>query len=179
MSRVELNRIVTKDDKGVSEATGSLAILYRLILFDLGIDAAALMFYLDQWIKDPANPNPKEKTNKKVTQARGNYIKKMIEPAMTWKSFADFIMMLRPRYIRLTVELGWEGTNADGSPRETKHTVRMNTDHISSSTGCQSPSYHPDRANETTIDNYDPSFEMDDDDDDFDNSSQMELFDDD
>lgn len=122
MSRFELNRIVSRDDKGLSEAKGLLSVLYRCVLYDLNIDAATLEQYLDRWVHDPRGPV--KQTTKKITQARGNYIKKMIEPdLMTWKSFMDLLMMLYPKYIKVEVTLGWPGLDAEGQQNKTCHSI--------------------------------------------------------
>lgn len=128
MSRTELIRIISRDDKAVNEVKGPLSILYRRVLFDLGIDAATLEQQLDRWVEDPNGPV--EQTTKKRTQARGNYIKKMIEPYMTWKSFVDLMMMLYPKYIRVEVKLGWPGNDTAGNPRETSHFITMDTSYL-------------------------------------------------
>lgn len=128
MSRQELIRIVSRDDKAINEVKGPLSVLYRRVLFDLGINAGTLEQQLDRWVND--KNGPVEQTVKKKTQARGNYIKKMIEPYMTWKSFADLIMMLYPKYIRLELKLGWPGTDAAGNPKETVHHVTMSTAYL-------------------------------------------------
>lgn len=123
MSREELNRIVSRDDKGINEAKGILSILYRRILFDLGVDAATLEQYLDRWVHDPNGPV--KQTTKKITQARGNYIKKMIEPeVMTWKSFSDLLMMLYPNYIKIEITMGWPNDTS------TSHSLTMDTAYL-------------------------------------------------
>lgn len=176
MSRVELHRIVTKDDKGMNEAFGPLALLYRLILFDLGISAATLEQQLDRWVNDPHSSVVK--TRKKITQARGNYIKKMIEPSMTWKSFADLVMMLYPKYIRLRVDLGWQGVDADGNPKETTHSIKMDTSYLLNA--IEEDLIAKGLDTEQVILNYSTASEGDEEDDDpFEHPDQLTLFDDD
>ena len=157
MSRQELIRIVSRDDKAIGEAQGPLSVLYRRVLFDLGIDAATLEQQLDRWVNDPNGPV--EQTPKKRTQARGNYIKKMIEPYMTWKSFADLIMMLYPKYIRVELKLGWPGEDALGNPRETLHHVTMSTAYLLQ--GEETASFFGD---DSVIQNYRGEMEIEDED---------------
>lgn len=128
MSRQELNRIISRDDKAINEVQGPLSVLYRNVLFGLGITGPVIEQQLDRWVNDPNSGV--EQTTKKRTQARGNYIKKMIEPHMTWKSFADLIMMLYPKYIRLELQLGWPGEDVNGNPRVTTHHVTMDTAYL-------------------------------------------------
>lgn len=174
MSRVELHRIVTKDDKGIGEANGTLAQLYRRILYDLGVDAVTLEQQLNRWVRDPHSHV--EKTVKKITQARGNYIKKMIEPSMTWKSFADLVMMLYPNYIRLTVDLGWDGVDENGKPRETSHSLWMDTSYLNNTS---SPiDEEAIKKIGLMIKNYSSQLEMDGEDEEpYDNDQQLDLFD--
>ena len=128
MSRQELIRIVSKDDKGIGEVKGPLSILYRRILLDLGLGYDTILNGLESWLYN-AN-GPVEQSSKKRTQARGNYIKKMIEPTMTWKSFADLVMMLYPEYIKFTVTLGWPGGDPNKPARETTHHITMSTAYL-------------------------------------------------
>lgn len=129
MSRELLRQIFSSDDKAVKDARGPLSILYRRILYDLGINAQTIEQQLERWIKDPKGPV--KQTTKKITQARGNYTKKMIEPTMTWKSFMDLVMMLYPKFITIEVKLNW-GTDKNGNPIETRHPLTMDTSYLSS-----------------------------------------------
>lgn len=129
MSRVELIQMVSSDDKGLGKTDKPLSVLYRRVLYDRSVDSGMLLDRLDRWVHDPNN-NSVIKTTKKITQARGNYIKKMVDPAMSWKSFADLMMMLYPVYIAIDLRLGWPELDADGNPKETKHSVKMDTAYL-------------------------------------------------
>lgn len=129
MSRELLRRIFSSDDKAVKEARGPLSMLYRRILQDLDIDAQTIEQQLERWIKDPKGPV--KQTTKKITQARGNYTKKMIEPTMTWKTFMDLCMMLYPKSITVNIKFNW-GNDRNGSPIETNHSIMMDVSYLTS-----------------------------------------------
>lgn len=105
MSSDELRRLTSKSDRGYSEAQGVLTMLYRKITFDLGITTGQTKDDLEKWLSNPSSGIPQ--TPRARTQARGNYIKKMIAPTMSWRSFLDMIQMLRPLKARLKIELYW------------------------------------------------------------------------
>lgn len=176
MSRQELIRMISSDDKAINEVKGPLSVLYRLVLFDLGIKGPVIEQQLDRWVNDPQSGVAQ--TTKKRTQARGNYIKKMIEPYMTWKSFADLIMMLYPKYIRIELKLGWPGTDAAGNPRETTHVVTMSTAHLLRDD--ESPSYFSESPNYLgdgpVIENYNPELESEEDTDIYGNSIHGQTY---
>lgn len=105
MSSTELQRLYSRNDRGLSEAKGMLTRLHRKILIDLRLDAARVTADLERWLSDPSSNIPQ--TPKHRTQARGNYIKKMIEPSMSWRSFMDMMQMLYPKKIRFRIEFDW------------------------------------------------------------------------
>ena len=105
MSSTELQRLYSRNDRGLSEAKGMLTRLHRKILIDLRLDAPRVSADLERWLSDPSSNIPQ--TPKHRTQARGNYIKKMIEPSMSWRSFMDMVQMLYPKKIRFRIEFDW------------------------------------------------------------------------
>lgn len=105
MSSDELRRLASKSDKGYSEAKGTLTMLHRKILYDLGISLGQIKDDLEKWISNPSSGVPQ--TPRARTQARGNYIKKIIADSMSWRSFTDLVSMLRPLQARIKIELYW------------------------------------------------------------------------
>ena len=175
MSRQELIRIVSKDDKGVSEVRRSaLPALYRKILFELGINSDTLLAQLERWIHDPVSHV--KQTPKKRTEARGNYIKKIIEPEkMTWKSFMDLIGMLYPEYMKITVEFQWPRKDREGRPFVSTHSVTVPHSGLTSDVPCV---LGTDLERLAILDRYNPAYECDEEDDDndpFDHANQYNL----
>lgn len=108
MSSSEFNRIYGSADRGFREAKGFLMPLYRKIIGDLGIGPHELVLLLEHYIHDPTRSGVPQ-TPKKRSQARGNYIKKLIgEEGMSIRSFVDLISMLRATRIQFIVRLTWE-----------------------------------------------------------------------
>lgn len=125
MSKPELVRIISKENKGVGEAKSPLSILYRKILYDLGITPEMMLNTLERFIHDPAGPV--KQTQKKRSQARGNYIKKFNDPVMTWKSFMDLLLMLYPEKITISIRPTW----SDGTI--TEHDLTLNSNLLTDS----------------------------------------------
>lgn len=113
MSSSELNRIFSRDDRGYKEAKGILARLYRSIARDLDLGSFEISHHLENFLVDPKSGIIQ--SPKKRTQARGNYIKKLVAETMSIKSFHDLIKMLKPRGMTITVRLEWEHGDTEHS----------------------------------------------------------------
>jgi hypothetical protein len=107
MSSSEFNRIYGSGDRGYREATGILMPLYRKIIYDLGIGSHELALLLEQYIHDPKSRIVQ--SPKKRSQARGNFIKKLIsKEGMSIRSFIDLVNALKVRRITISVRLEWD-----------------------------------------------------------------------
>lgn len=102
-------------------ARNPLARLYRKILMDLQVSPAQMNKNMLAWLDDPRNNIPNNGATR--SSERGNLIKEMTRPNMTWKVFMKCIRFLRPLNIKLTVELEWAGQ------RKTQHELSVRVNH--------------------------------------------------
>lgn len=101
----ELNDMLSSPTKGVEEASGVLARLFRLILMDLNISHMGLNSLMIRWLEDPRNGIANN--GKSRSSERGNMIKEMTRGDMTWKVFVKCIRFLAPIEMRFEVHLKW------------------------------------------------------------------------
>lgn len=73
------------------------------------------------WLDDPRNGIPNNGAMR--SSERGNLIKEMTKPNMTWKVFMKCIRFLRPLNIKLSFELEWAGR------RFTTHELSVRVNH--------------------------------------------------
>lgn len=106
MSR-ELNRMLDDPRKGIQAARNPLARLYRKILMELAISNDDFNTKMRQYLDDPRNGIA---MNGNVRSSeRGNLIKEMSRPVMTWKSFIKCCRFLRPVNCTFSVKFEWQG----------------------------------------------------------------------
>lgn len=113
----DLDRMLGSPNKGVREATGVLAKLYRQILADLDITPMKFNQLMEKYLQDPKNKIPPDSKNR--SSERGNLIKEMRRSDMTWKVFLKCIRFLSPVEMRFEVHLKW------GDKKTTIHGVNM------------------------------------------------------
>lgn len=104
MSR-DLNRMLVDPRKEMHRARGPLAKLYRRILWDLDIKPEQINALILKWLDDPKNAIPNN--GKSRSTERGNIIKDLSKPEMTWKNFVKGIRLLRPQRVRFIVSIDW------------------------------------------------------------------------
>lgn len=113
---------LAEEDKGFRAATGVLGRLFSVICRDLGIDMCGMDERIKRYIDDPVNGVPAD--NKARSSERGNIMKDLAAPDMTWKKFLKFIRIMAPRYVRFEVHLGWR------KHMETVHSLRVDMTHL-------------------------------------------------
>lgn len=98
----ELARKLSDPQRGINQVTSIPAKLWCIILADLGIDIHQLCRYIQAWLDSPANQNL---TPEKRSSTRGNIIKEMIRPEMTWKVLMKCITVIRPFKVDIVIRL--------------------------------------------------------------------------
>lgn len=96
-----LKEIVADTDKQVSKSRNPLAKLYRTILLEKGINHTTIDHYLNQYLDDPALGIPRN--SKDRSSERGNLLKQLGKPAISWKIFTKGLRLLRPRHVKITL----------------------------------------------------------------------------
>ncbi len=97
--------ILTEKDKGVPEARGVLAFLFRKILFDMNISPGRWSQMMNDYLDDPWNQVPRN--SKDRSSIRGNLNKELFRTRMTWKVFEKGLRFLGPLSIRFEIHLRW------------------------------------------------------------------------
>jgi len=109
----KLNFII-RDSTGrsIREARGVLAKLYRTAMQQQVHTIETLMQKLEYYLDDPANGVPRN--GKARSSERGNILKEITRPDMTWKVFLKGLKLLGVKYVRFEVHLFTEpGKRAD------------------------------------------------------------------
>lgn len=112
-----LKEIVADTDKQVSKSRNPLAKLYRTILLDKGINHNTIDHYLNQYLDDPTLGIPKN--SKDRSSERGNLLKQLGKPTLSWKIFTKGLRLLRPKHIIITL------TFVDQRDVVTKHSIEL------------------------------------------------------
>lgn len=113
--------MLSSPTKGVKEATGVLAKLYRTILMDLNITPLAHQALMSKYLSDPRNRIPNN--GKARSSERGNMIKDLRRPDMTFKVFLKHVRFLQPIKVEFVVKLHWRRNKV------TVHGLTMETGH--------------------------------------------------
>jgi len=120
----ELRNICDSDTKQEEQALGILARLFRQLLYKgTGVNVPDVNYQvalrlIDAWLKDPANGVPDDM--KRRSSARGNLMKEIARPDMTFRVFLKGVRWLRPQDVTFTVDLGY----AHGAKRSAR--IRIN-----------------------------------------------------
>lgn len=112
-----LKEIVADTDKQVSQSNNPLAKLYRTMLLELGVNHYTIDQYINQYLDDPQLGIPKN--SKDRSSERGNLLKQLGKPAISWKIFTKGLHLLRPRHVKLTL------TFTDQRGRVSNHSIDL------------------------------------------------------
>lgn len=96
-----LKEIVADTDKQITQSRNPLARLYRTILLEKDINHNTIDHYLNQYLDDPALGIPRN--SKDRSSERGNLLKQLGKPTISWKIFTKGLRLLRPRHVRITL----------------------------------------------------------------------------
>jgi hypothetical protein len=86
--------------KRVMEATGVLSRIYRQLLLELDVQPEKFHRLLYDWLNDPKNGVATDL--KRRSSARGNFIKELVRPSMSWKVFLKAVKMLKPSMVEFS-----------------------------------------------------------------------------
>ena len=114
----ELSHILTNPETALRESQDPLARLWRLILADLKTNPITFHDLLNRWLDDPANGVPPGDSAKR-SYVRGNTIRELTRPHMTWRVFMKGLSILGPEFVEIGINLRWSAT------RITYHTIGM------------------------------------------------------
>lgn len=98
----DLARKLADPRKGIDKAETIPAKLWCKILDDLNIDIHQLTRYIQRWLDSPENQglDPEKRSS-----TRGNIIKEMIRPVMTWKVLMKCICVIAPFKVDVIIRL--------------------------------------------------------------------------
>lgn len=103
----EKKTTILDDPQGaVTAAKSFLARLWRIILRDIGMNAARWNVNMERFLRDPANKIPD--TNVARANKRGNLNKDLSSDDLTWRSFEENIRWLNPKRSEFIVRLTWD-----------------------------------------------------------------------
>lgn len=103
----ELHSMLLSPTKDVTKARGILARLFRQIMMDLNITPMMFNNLMIKYLSNPANGNFND--GKSRSSERGNLIKEIRRPNMSWNVFLKCLRFLNPISIRFEVHLSWGG----------------------------------------------------------------------
>lgn len=115
----EIQKFLTSQDKQVHDARSVLSRLFRIILADLKVGPLLWNRLMLRYLNDSRNNIPNN--SKDRSSSRGNLSKELRRTIMTWKVFEKGIRFLGPKWMRITIDLGWP------SGRVTTHRVMVPT----------------------------------------------------
>ena len=94
-TKKNLSKIIASPDKEITKTAGAggvLSRLWRQMLMDMGIGPVHYDMLLQRYVTDPRNGIPNNR--KDQTSARGNIVKELAKPHMTWKVFCKGLRYL-------------------------------------------------------------------------------------
>lgn len=94
-TKKNLSKIIAAKDKEINKTAGAggvLSRLWRQMLIDMGIGPVHYDMLLQRYVTDPRNGIPNNR--KDQTSARGNIVKELAKPHMTWKVFCKGLRYL-------------------------------------------------------------------------------------
>lgn len=104
MANKKMNRILTlesSEEIRVHGVGGVLSLLFQTILIDLRIKPSQWSGLLNEYIADPKNRVPRDRT--KQMSERGNMMKAFSKEDMTWKNICKGFRVLQFRRIEITI----------------------------------------------------------------------------
>lgn len=97
--------ILSDTDKGVKEARGVLAVIFRQFLKIRGITGYTWERLMTTWLDDPSNGV--EANSRARSTARGNLNSALRRPDMTWRVFMRALEFLRAARVDFIVKVTW------------------------------------------------------------------------
>jgi hypothetical protein len=116
----EIHRILSLDDRGVSEARNAPAKLFRSILCELHIDRLTWDRLMRNFLTDPRSGIPNNPT--KRSSERSNLNRALSKETVTWKMFRKALRVLNPANVEYQLDLVWEKDYV--FPNASPHTLR-------------------------------------------------------
>lgn len=114
-----IQQLLSTTGKGRTEPSGVRgfwAAFYRGILDDINMNHMWWEALMTDWLSD-YRKGAGDQPRKKITSMRGNLIKELGKPEMTWKVFYKGIRFLQPIKVELALRIHWRSKN-----RVTEHT---------------------------------------------------------
>lgn len=105
MQNEKLNRVLGSTDKEVQKARGVLSRVFRKIMADVGVNTETWPRYMKHYLQDPKNRIAQN--SKDISSARGNLVKELLRPEMSWKVFMKGLRFLGPKRVKLNIECEW------------------------------------------------------------------------
>lgn len=99
-STTAIDDLLRDPAKKVMEATGVLSRIYRQLLVELDIQPERFHRLMYDWLNDPINGVATDL--KRRSSARGNFIKELVRPTMSWKVFLKAVKMLKPNIVEFS-----------------------------------------------------------------------------
>ncbi len=128
-----IRKLFSRPDKGLNEpGINVLPKFLRSILDQSNISIDQLFEMVNKWMDDPANNVAKD--TKTRSYVRGNLLKAIAEPDMTWKTFMTALALFRPSKIELTIKLHLPKRTRLGKEAIYEHTLVIPVEDIDMST---------------------------------------------
>lgn len=102
----DMHRILSLDDKGVSEAVSTAAKLFRMILMDLNVTPMQWDRMLREYLKKPISGVANDRG--KLSSQRSNFNRNLSRPRITWRKFREGIDILSPVHVNYELDLDWD-----------------------------------------------------------------------
>lgn len=99
-SSTAIEELLRDPGKKVFEATGVLSRIFRQLLVEIDLEEIGFYRLLNDWLNDPANGVSND--FKRRSSARGNFIKELVRPSMTWKVFLKAVKLLKPNSVEFS-----------------------------------------------------------------------------
>lgn len=99
----DLNKLLDHLEKAIEEAENLPAKLLRGLMYDMNIGPLEMSQYLTRWLDNPLNGVPKNGNDR--SNRRGNLIKEISRPRITWNVFEKAVSLFDPVSFKVTVEM--------------------------------------------------------------------------
>lgn len=116
----DLNNLLLNIEDNIGSDTNALAKILRGLMYDMNIGPLQMSQLLTRWLDNPRNGIPK--TGSGRSNKRGNLIKEIAKPRITWPVFEKAIVVLAPATYSVTVKL----TMQDGKTFQRELKVNLN-----------------------------------------------------
>lgn len=122
MQNEHLSKILNSATKKVEESQGVLTRLFRQVMDDINMTPYTWQRHMQRYLNDPRNRI--SKNSKQMSSARGNLVKELVRPDMTWKVFRKALSFLNPKSAKFTLTLEWH------NGKSTVHEVVIHTSQL-------------------------------------------------